>query len=299
MIWFTKKPAHAELPPPIASLQEHNNTPADSIAQSDALQPSTSPPTPEPEPQAVQATNLLEQATQGLKPHRLHSIRKEAMDAVGLPDIAPPHCNPPRVNAKKMAQSLRERMQALEDDNTLNKHRFELEFDYDAHVARMNRAAEINAALAAQKSRQGSYDDHSEDELIELLERGYLQTEIARMWNVTPSSMIVYINETPERRARALIAKQAGGEAMDAKAYELIVTAPPGQEMKRREMASHIRWRLSKIAPDYQDKQRLTVDGGLTIQHEVPERPAIQDMVQAALQAVTPKPRLTDIESED
>lgn len=61
-------------------------------------------------------------------------------------------------------------------------------------------------------------------------------------------------------------------------------------------MASHLRWRASKLTADYQDKQRLTVEGGLTIQHETPERPAIQDMVQAALEAVTPKPKVIDVD---
>ena len=290
MVWFTKKPAHQEFPPPIAATQEHNNAPPEPQAQASIAQSDMS------DLQAPPAT-LLQQATTP-KPHALHAVRAESMDAINLPDIAPPGSTTPRINPKKMAQSLRERMEALEDDNELNKHRFALEYDYDAHVARMNRAAEINAALAAQKSLAGSFSDHTDDELIQLLERGFLQTEVARLWNVSPSSMIQYINETPERSARALLARQAAGEAMDAKAYELIVTAPPGQEMKRREMASHIRWRASKLAPQYQDKQRVSVEGGLTIVHETPDRPAITDMVQEALQAVTPKPRLIEVDDE-
>lgn len=301
--WWNKRKAHAETPPPIAAIQEHNNPPAESIAQSEAIQPGTIPThhkavAAQPQGAAAQPGSLLQQATEP-KPNTLHAVRAETMEAIGLPDIAPPGSTKPRVNAKKMAQTLSERMEALEQDNELNKHRFALEYDYDAHVARMNRASEINAALAAQKSTQGSFSDHSDEELMQLLERGYLQTEIARMWNVSPSSMISYINETPERSARALLARQAGGEAMDAKAYELMVTAPPGQEMKRREMAAHIRWRLSKISPQYQDKQRISVDGGLTIVHETPDRPAITDMVQEALRAVTPAPRLIEIEGDD
>lgn len=277
--WWNKRKAHAEAPPPITATQEHNNQPPEpqaSIAQSDE---SNLPP-----------VTLLEQAT---RPHRLHAERADAFQAMGLPDIAPPIPKPSRT--LKSRQALADRLDALNDDQAVMRAQIQADMQMDAYAASLNQAGEINGALAPQRSYAGKCEDHDDDEYIRLLEIGYLPIEIARSFSIEPTRLIRYLRE-PQRLARALDARESAGHAYDAKALQVIRTAAPGQEAKARAIAAHLQWRASKLAPQYQDKQRLTVDGGLTITHEAPDRPAIVDMVSEALREVTPKPRVIDVD---
>jgi hypothetical protein len=307
MVWFTKKPAHRENNPPIAATQEHNNqTDLDKVAQGDRIP-------------AANTTETLHKA-EPAKPspeqperHKMHSFRAEAMQFLGLPDIAPPPGDaiivnkagkagrPPAVPPlPKATQTPNDKLQKSLDevahDLAVSKARVNADIDLDNYTSTLNQNSEINAALAPQKRHDGKCADHSDDELIDLLSRGYLQIEVARLWNVPPVTLFDWIKASPERFARALKAKEAAGQACDAKAMEVLRTCTPETAYKARAIAAYLQWRASKLSPDYQDKQRLTVDGGLTIQHETPDRPAITDLIGQALAAVTPAPRMIDVE---
>lgn len=296
MPWFTKKPAHAELNPPIASTQEHNNIPPDeSIAQSDVIAAPTKP-----------------------ERHKMHAMRSDALEALGLPDLAPPPGNavitgtshttrnkqpttPPVIpqgehDTSPAPYALQKRIDDVAQDEAVTKARIEADLRIGHFTSALNQQAEINAALSPQRSYDGNCADHSDDELIELLSRGYLQIEVARYWRVAPVTLFDWIKASPERRARALQARESAGQACDAKAMEVLTLCTPETAYKARAIASYLQWRASKLSPEYQDNQRLTVDGGLTIQHETPDRPAITDLVSAALESVTPKPRMIDVE---
>lgn len=288
MPWFTKKPAHAELNPPIASTQEHNNIPPEdeSIAQSDVI---AAPPQP--------------------AKHKLHEARDGALEALGLPDIAPPPGNaliqnpkgappkaPPAPTIDNGDEALTKSLKSVAHDLAVNKARISADIDLEQFTSALNQNAEINAALAPQATTTGKCADHTDDELIELLSRGYLQIEVARFWGVPAITLFDWIKASPERYARALQAREAAGQACDAKAMEVLRLCTPETAYKARAIASYLQWRARMFSPEYQDKQRLTVDGGLTIQHETPDRPAITDLVSAALESVTPKPRMIDVE---
>jgi hypothetical protein len=291
MVWFTKKPAHRELNPPVASTQEHNNTePGESIAQSDVIQTPAEPP----------------------KKHKMHEHRSDALEALGLHDLAPPpgnaiitnpgtpHGRPPKAPQLPQAtpehDALQKRINDVAQDEAVTKERIKADIRLSQFTASLNQSSEINAALAPQRSYDGKCDQLNEDEVIRMLERGYLQIEIARHFNIAPVTLLDWIKSTPERFARSLTARESAGQACDAKAMEVLSLCTPETAYKARAIASYLQWRARMFSPEYQDKQRLTVDGGLTIQHETPDRPAITDLIGQALAVVTPAPRMTDVE---
>jgi hypothetical protein len=116
------------------------------------------------------------------------------------------------------------------------------------------------------------------------------------MWSVGPITLFGYIRATPERLAAVLEARAIAGQAWDAKAMEVLRLATPETANKARAIAAYLQWRASKLSPEYLDKTRLSVDGSVTIVHEAPDRPAIHDLIGQALAAVTPAPRMTEIE---
>lgn len=286
MVWFTKKPAHQAPPPPVAATQEHNNlSPGESIAQGEAI-----PAQP--------------------KRHEIHKARADAFEALGIPDIAPPPGNgiithpdtphgrpmkPPPL-PKPETQTLQTRINAIADDEALTLARMQSDMRIEQHAASLNQNAEINLALAPQVSYARAADTLNEDEVIQMLERGYLQIEIARYFNVSPTAFRRYLSAPPARFARAQEASEIAGEAWDAKAAEVLRTAQPGSENKARSIAAFLQWRAEAKTQGYKRKQGLEVSGGLTIQHEAPERPAITDMISEALRSVTPPPKQIDID---
>jgi hypothetical protein len=308
--WWHKRKAHAELNPPVAVTQEHNNVEPD---------PHTVPPpelaTTETLAQAVMhPTTLLAQAT--APTHRLHSVREEAFAAMGLPDIAPPpgkgiitHIDAPHGRTPKppplpkpeptTTPSLNAQLTDIENSVTLANARLSAELRIEQQAAALNQSAQINLALAPQRSYTGKCADLDENEVIQMLERGYLKIEIARHFNIAPSTLLDYLNGDPARLARTQAAVEIAGEAWDAKAAEILRTAPPGGEAKARSIAAFLQWRSEAKTFGYKRKQGLEVSGGLTIHHETPERPPITDLIGEALKAFEPPRRLTDIEDPD
>jgi hypothetical protein len=79
---------------------------------------------------------------------------------------------------------------------------------------------------------------------------------IAGRLQVDPSTLIWWIEEDPQRSARARSARVLSARLWDQKAEEVIATAPDRFALeKARELAHHYRWRAKAIAPrDYGDR---------------------------------------------
>lgn len=240
------------------------------------------------------------------------------MAALGLPDIAPPppfkpqtsHAiqpNVPQETSKTIAKprqdqpapdTLAKRLEGVETNLEVTKAQMLADMEADRFAATLNQAAEINAALAPQRSYEGRPEDHSDDEIVQLLERGYLPIEIARMWNASPSVLIKYMKAEPARFARVTEARIAGGQAADAKAMEILRTATPETAYKARAIAAFLQWRASRLSPEYVDQSRVKVDANVTVTHVEPERAPITDLIAEALKPFTPPPRMIDVDAE-
>lgn len=287
MTWKKKKPDHLNLEPNPANLQPENGILGQPKPQSSAQSDAQNPQTRREKSNARKLANAetvnykpkLKPADNGT-PNRLHSHRKEAMQALALPDIAPPPSLIPQAT-EDMTEEQRAVLQAL---------------NLDSFAASINQNGEINAALAPQARTNGKINDHTDDELFELISRGYLQIEIARMWGVSPVAMSDYIRNSPQRSARMLRAKDNAAQACDAKAMEVLRTARPGEAYKARAISSYLQWRASRMSPDYQDASRVKVEGALVIQHETPDRAPITDLIAEALKPFSTK--ITDIDAE-
>lgn len=86
--------------------------------------------------------------------------------------------------------------------------------------------------------------------LFEAITSGKTLTAIAKDIGVAPSSLVVWVEGDSERSARAREARTQSATLWDEKATQLIEQAKnPFQLAKAKEMAHHLRWRASKIAP--------------------------------------------------
>lgn len=113
------------------------------------------------------------------------------------------------------------------------------------------------------------------DEVCQRISDGdYLDT-IAKDNGIRIGTLLAWLDETPDKSARARAARQATAKYWEEKAASGIADAKDGFELsKAKELAHHYRWRASKIAPkEYGDKVALTgEDGGpieQLVKHEV------------------------------
>lgn len=115
-------------------------------------------------------------------------------------------------------------------------------------------------------------------------------TAIAEEIPVSIGSLLTWIKGDPERSARAREARQATAQGWDEMAEAELRNAADAFELaKARELASHFRWRASKIAPaDYGDKVQLADADG----NKLPPAP------QFILAPVAPAPA-RDKDSDD
>jgi hypothetical protein len=267
------------------------------------------------------------------KPHRLHSQRAAAMEAMGLPDLAPPSPNPIHVpalailvdetqadiardiaaiaqevaaipqpkppkppKAPKPPQTLASRLDAIQEDMEVRKAQITADLETERYAADMNRQAEINGALAPQAAQHIPPEKADLEQILEMMSRGYLQIECARYMHVAPIKLLEYMRGTPERLARTQEAKRLGAQACDAKAMEMLRTAPKDDGGKARNIAAFLQWRARMLSPDYVDTSKVKVEGGLAITHMEPERAPITDLIGEALKPFTPAPRLIDVD---
>lgn len=107
-----------------------------------------------------------------------------------------------------------------------------------------------------------------EDDIINRIESGKMLAEIARGIECPASSLLAWLDATPERSARASRARQLAAGAWDDKAEREIEAArDPFELAKAKEKAHHYRWRATKIGgSEYRDKTVLTGPGDQPLQ---------------------------------
>jgi hypothetical protein len=95
-------------------------------------------------------------------------------------------------------------------------------------------------------------------------------TTIATSQNVSPGSLLAWIEADPERSARVREARAAMARVWDEKAERRIDGAADEFELKKaKELAHHFRWRASKVAPkEYGDRQAVEHSGSVHMTHE-------------------------------
>lgn len=102
------------------------------------------------------------------------------------------------------------------------------------------------------------------DAVCERIGDGSSLTDIAEEVTVSIGSLLTWLKADAERSARAREARRATAQSWDEQAEaELRAASDVFELAKARELASHFRWRASKIAPaDYGDKvQHADADG--------------------------------------
>lgn len=107
----------------------------------------------------------------------------------------------------------------------------------------------------------------SVETLCERIIAGESLTQIAQSLGASVSSLTAWIAADDERSARARGARVASARTYDDMALdEIRAASDPFALAKAREVASHLRWRASKIAPtDYGDKIEHEHKGGVTL----------------------------------
>lgn len=100
---------------------------------------------------------------------------------------------------------------------------------------------------------------------------GETYTAIAKGLVVSVGKLSEWISGDKERSARANEARRMAAKVWDEKAEQELRSAPDPFELTRaRELASHYRWRASKIAPhEYGDKQQVEHSGSMTLEQLV------------------------------
>lgn len=103
------------------------------------------------------------------------------------------------------------------------------------------------------------------NDLCDRIEDGESMSGIAHTLGVRGSALTGWLAQSPERSARAREARAKSAATFDGQALQYLLGATdPFSLTQAREIAQHLRWRASKIAPaDYGDRQ--TIDATLTV----------------------------------
>jgi transcriptional regulator with XRE-family HTH domain len=116
------------------------------------------------------------------------------------------------------------------------------------------------------------------EEVCNLLEEGKTQRKVAERFRVDPGELSRWLNNDPQRSARARESRRRAAALWDEMATEVLEEAKDGFGLaKAKELAHHYRWRASKIAPKVYG-ERTTVAGD-------PEAPLLQAMTDEQLAA--------------
>lgn len=118
--------------------------------------------------------------------------------------------------------------------------------------------------MGRDKAEQGqatvaTFYGKTEDEIIEAIESGRSIASIAEEMGRSRSNLSQWLRANPERSARAHEARERSADAYDEQAEtEIRSAADPFSLAKAKELAHHLRWKASKIAPRrYGDKLAL------------------------------------------
>lgn len=92
--------------------------------------------------------------------------------------------------------------------------------------------------------------------VLEMIEDGQSQAEIARAVNCNVSQVNRWLHSDPQWSARARLAMLASAEALADRGHQALVEAAPDQaEIARaRALEQHWRWRAAIRNPQYRDK---------------------------------------------
>ena len=279
--WWSKRQTKAQTAdlPPVSCSQPHNNPP-----ESPADPPSF---TQELAAQAKQRhTEYI-----GPQNHQIHSVRAAAFEALGIPDIAPPHPLQEKAIRQRAAET-RARITRAEYTPPADQHAQTIPGTTPDHPAF------TVAALPPPPPLDGNLSEHTIDEFIALVERGYIPAEIGRLWRVSHSTLWGWVHADNDSFARINAAFQALAEACDSKAYQLLADCKgkTGPEVaKAAAMARFLQWRASKYSARYADKSEVVHSGSLTVEHVTPDRAPITDLVAQCLKPFEPPPRLLDV----
>lgn len=99
--------------------------------------------------------------------------------------------------------------------------------------------------------------------ICDMITSGDSLTKIAKDIGIHAATLIRWIEEDPQRSARAREARVRSAKIWDEAAEAVIKAAPDKFELERaRELAHHYRWRAKAIAPrEYGDKVQQEVTG--------------------------------------
>lgn len=91
---------------------------------------------------------------------------------------------------------------------------------------------------------------------------GDTMTGIAQSLGITFGSLSTWLEASPERSARTREARALAARQWDEQALTKIENASDAFELsKAKEVAHHLRWRATKIAPAYSDRQAVELTG--------------------------------------
>jgi len=289
--WWSKRQTKAQTAdlPPVSCSQPHNNPPEPDQGQAPAQ------PAAEPFQAQLKAASQQRRQQEYIGPanHHIHSVRADAFKVLGIPDIAPPH----------PMQQKEIRKRAEETRQKILREKIQYTPGPDQHAqtipgATPDHPAFTVAALPPPPPRDGNINDHTIEEFIELVERGYIQSEIARLWRVPNYDLWEWTRKDEGIFARVTAAFAVLAEACDSKAYQLLADCKgkTGPEVaKAAAMARFLQWRASKYSARYADKSEVVHSGSLTVEHVTPDRPPITDLVAQCLKPFAPPPSLIDV----
>lgn len=133
-----------------------------------------------------------------------------------------------------------------------------------AKKAAAKKTAKPKAALTPWQAWTAQPDTALE-ELCDRIEDGESMVSIAHSLGVRGSALTRWLAQSAERSARAREARSKSAATFDGQALQYLLNATdPFSLTQAREIAQHLRWRASKIAPgEYGEKQ--TIDATVKI----------------------------------
>lgn len=114
---------------------------------------------------------------------------------------------------------------------------------------------------------QKRLNEYGLDAICEELRGGETLTGIAKSLGIEPATIVNWIAADPQRSARTKIARSEAAALWDERAVVEIKAADDKFELdKARELATHYRWRASKLAPkEYGDRVAHEHEGEITV----------------------------------
>jgi transposase len=111
------------------------------------------------------------------------------------------------------------------------------------------------------------------DAVVAKMADGKSMTAIAEEAGVSIGTLIAWLEQDPERSARAREARILSARIWDERAEARIEEAADAFELARaKELAHHYRWRAAKIAPrDYGEKVTAELSGSIQVERIVRE----------------------------